>query len=62
MTCKLKILDLKARRCYLITMTKKEKFIQKIINNPENVSFGDLCHAIEMFGFKRKGGVACIIR
>jgi predicted RNA binding protein YcfA (HicA-like mRNA interferase family) len=38
-------------------MTKKEKLIQKIKNNPDNVSFDDLCHAIEMFGFKRKGGV-----
>jgi len=37
-------------------MTKKEKLIQKIMNNPENVSFDDLCHVIEMFGFKRKGG------
>ncbi len=35
---------------------KKEKIYRKLKENPKNVRFEDLCKALELFGFKYRGG------
>ncbi len=37
-------------------MTKKEKLIDRIKNNPKGVRFGDLCKLALIYGFEEKGG------
>ncbi len=35
-------------------MSKKEKLIQKIVRNPKDVRFGDLCKILIWYGWKPK--------
>ncbi|WP_456475675.1 type II toxin-antitoxin system HicA family toxin [Candidatus Pyrohabitans sp.] len=35
---------------------KKEKIYRKLEGNPKNVRFEDFCKALEIFGFKYRGG------
>jgi len=37
-------------------MTKREKLLTGICNNPKAVRFDDACRAAELLGFKHKGG------
>lgn len=37
-------------------MSKFEKLLAKAQNNPQNISFEDICKLAEAFGFKFKGG------
>ena len=37
-------------------MTKREKLLAGISNNPKAVRFDDACRAAELLGFKHKGG------
>lgn len=37
-------------------MTKREKLLARIRNNPRGVRFGDACKAAEAIGFVRMGG------
>lgn len=37
-------------------MTKREKLLTGICNNPKAVRFDDACRAAELPGFKHKGG------
>ncbi|MBI3480330.1 MAG: type II toxin-antitoxin system HicA family toxin [Nitrosomonadales bacterium] len=37
-------------------MTKREKLLAGICNNPRSVRFDDACRAAELLGFKHKGG------
>ena len=37
-------------------MTKREKLLTGICNNPKAVRFDDACRTAELLGFKHKGG------
>jgi hypothetical protein len=37
-------------------MTKRDKLLAGICNNPKAVRFEDACRAAELLGFKHKGG------
>lgn len=37
-------------------MTRRDKLLTGICNNPKAVRFDDACHAAELLGFKHKGG------
>lgn len=36
--------------------TKKRKAYERLKENPKNVRFQDLCRAVELFGFRYRGG------
>lgn len=40
----------------LFAMTRKEKLIASILNNPKSVRFDDACKVAEQLGFVHKGG------
>jgi hypothetical protein len=37
-------------------VSKIEKFLDRVKNNPHNVRFDDICKLAEAFGFQHKGG------
>jgi len=39
-----------------VVLTKKEKLIDKISNNPKGIRFEDACKLAILYGFEEKGG------